>query len=297
MRILLLILATMIWGAGFAGTKFTLTDYTPLWSNAIRFAIAGLLAFPILLKFGSHKRKPADFIGPFLCALALFAGILTQTFGLNYTTLAKSGFITTFYAIFTPIIAMIIYKRQYKKVYWVLVSLALIGIFLLCDMDVDNFNYGDLLTLISAVFFSGHILLLDKYTDNFENMIELNFLQIFFVGILSLSAGLAFETVPSLEPLTRFSEIGSISPITGFIILSIFSSLIAFGIQVYAQQDTPAHVVSLIFLIEAVFASIFGYLFFGETLSTIALIGCGLVLTAVALIPLLKTHKTDFAES
>lgn len=295
MKLLLLILATIIWGAGFAGTRFTLTEYSPLWSNAIRFTIAGLLCLPVLIKMKSFSKDPKEYIGPILCALALFLGILTQTFGLKYTTLAKSGFITTFYAIFTPIIAMVIYSRRYKKAYWGLVFAALIGIFLLCDMNLSNFNYGDLLTLISAVFFSGHILLLDKYTDKFESLIELNLIQIFFTGIFSLTAGLIWEEIPSLAPLVQFSEIGKASPITGFIILSIFSSLIAFGIQVIVQKDIPAHIVSLTFLAEAVFASIFGYLFFKEVLSLTALIGCALVLLSVGLIPIVETQRKKIA--
>lgn len=295
MKLLLLVLATIIWGAGFAGTKFTLTDYSPLWSNAIRFTIAGLLCLPILIKMKSLKKEPKEFIGPLLCALALFLGILTQTFGLKYTTLAKSGFITTFYAIFTPIIAMVIYSRKYRKAYWALVLVALIGIFLLCDMDLNNFNYGDLLTLISAIFFSGHILLLDKYTDKFDSLIELNLMQIFFTGVFSLAAGLIGEDIPSLTPLVQFSEIGQASPITGFIILSVFSSLIAFGIQVIVQKDIPAHIVSLIFLAEAVFASIFGYLFFSEVLSLTAMIGCAMVLVSVAFIPVIETQRTKLA--
>jgi len=295
MKLLLLILATIIWGAGFAGTKFTLTDYSPLWSNAIRFTIAGLLCLPVLIKIKSFKKEPKEFIGPILCAFALFAGILVQTYGLKYTTLAKSGFISTFYAIFTPIIAMVIYSRKYRKTYWGLVSVALVGIFLLCDMNLDNFNYGDLLTLISALFFSGHILLLDKYTDKFDSLIELNLMQMVFTGIFSLAAGLIGEDIPSLAPLVQFSKIGQASPITGFIILSVFSSLIAFGIQVIVQKDIPAHIVSLIFLSEAVFASIFGYFFFSEVLSITAMVGCAMVLASVALIPVFETQQTKLA--
>lgn len=295
MKIFLLIFATMIWGAGFVGTRFTLIDYSPLWSNAIRFVIAGLLCLPFLIARKTYKRPLKDFKGPLLCSLALFMGILTQTFGLAHTTLAKSGFITAFYAIFTPILAMFIYSMKYRKTYWGLVFVAIVGIFLLCDMDIYNFNVGDFLTLVSALFFSAHILLLDKYTDRFESMIELNFMQMVFTGIIGFIAAMLVEDIPSFAPLFKFSEIGSANSITGFLILSVFSSLIAFGIQVIVQKEIPPHIVSLIFLAEAVFAAIFGYLFFQELLTFTAMLGCMFVLSSVALIPIVERQNQKVA--
>ena len=70
----------------------------------------------------------------------------------------------------------------------------------------------------------------------------------------------------------------------------------AFSFQVYAQQDIPPQIVSLTFIMESIFAAIFGYFFFSESLSNMAIIGCLLVITSVALIPkLTKFTKADFS--
>jgi drug/metabolite transporter (DMT)-like permease len=42
---------------------------------------------------------------------------------------------------------------------------------------------------------------------------------------------------------------------------------------------------------ESIFATVFGYLFFNETLSPLALMGCFLVVLSVALIPLMTNYE------
>lgn len=92
MRILLLLVATFIWGLGFVGTRWTFADYSPVWSNSLRFLIAGGLSLPFLLFYlKSLKDK-----GVIICAALLAISLQLQTFGIAETTLAKSGFLTVF---------------------------------------------------------------------------------------------------------------------------------------------------------------------------------------------------------
>lgn len=276
----------MIWGAGFVGTRWTLTDYTPLWSNALRFAIAGLLALPYLI----FKVDRKSIKGALLCSIALLCGLQFQTIGIKYTTLAKSGFLTTFYAIFTPILGIIIYRERYLLSYWGLVLLAILGITFMCELEFSRFNYGDMMTLISAFFFALHILLVDKYAKN-EPAVAFNLWQCLMIGFVAPIIAYSIDGPAPLAPLTNWQSLANASPLSGFIILAVFSSLIAFSIQVYAQKGIRPHVVSLIFLMESVFSAFFGYVFFEETMSTLALVGASIVLLAVALIPVATRFK------
>lgn len=277
MRLALLITATLIWGLGFVGTRWTLESYSPLWSNSLRYIFAGLICIPYIALKGTIKDKK----GPLICSALLFLALQLQTMGIAQTTLAKSGFLTVFYSIFTPILTLFLYGQRFKIGYWILLSVAMLGIFLLCDFEFSNFNAGDWLTLLSALFFSLHILAVDKFAKDLP-AVEFNLLQCLYMGILGFIVGLAFEGPISLAPLSTFAFP---SPLLGFLVLSVFSSIIAFSFQVYAQQGTPPHIVSLAFLMESIFAAIFGYLFFAEKLTTMAMIGCAMVLVSVALIP------------
>lgn len=290
MKIFLLISATFIWGLGFVGTRWTLFDYSFIWSNSLRFAFAGALVAPILLFKWDKKNTTSSFI----CALLLIIGLQLQTIGIGLTTLAKSGFLTVFYAIFTPLLSFFFLKYRFRKSYWVLLLIAMLGIFLLCDMSFNNFNFGDMMTLASAFFFSLHILAIDKYAKN-TNPILFNFQQSFFMGILAVAFALIAEGPPILTPLLDVQNLFQASSLLGFVILSLFSSLVAFSFQVFAQQGTPPHIVSLVFLLESIFASIFGYVFFKESLSHTAIAGCILVLIAVSLIPKMTNFEKKSA--
>lgn len=281
----LLALAAMIWGAGFIATKWTLIDYGPYWSNSIRFIVAAIFIAPLLLyKIKGRKHTWKFYSGPLICSIVLYISMQTQTIGLNYTTAAKSGFITTFYAFFTPIILMLVKGTRYQKTYWPLLGLSFVGIALLCDLDYQSFNQGDAWTLVCAVLFAVHILLTGKITKDY-NPFELNGYQCLFVGLISIPFAYLMEGPINLTPLLNIEAITLTSPLVGFIILGIFSSNIAFTIQAHAQKTIPPHIVGLIFLLESIFAAVFGYYFLNEGLTMLNLIGCILVLLSLALIP------------
>ncbi len=138
---ILLSTAAMIWGAGFIATKWTLIDYGPYWSNSIRFIVATIFILPFLT-FKLKKRSLSFYTWPFLCSVVLYFSMQTQTIGLNYTTAAKSGFITTFYAFFTPIILMFTKGIRYQKSYWPLLLISIFGIALLCVLDFFSVYEG-----------------------------------------------------------------------------------------------------------------------------------------------------------
>lgn len=283
-KVLLLTIAAMIWGAGFIATKWTLNDYGPYWSNGLRFIFAAIIIIPFLIFKFKKKRKLIFYWWPFLCSIILFLSMQAQTIGLKYTSTAKSGFITALYAFFVPIILMFTNKYKYKFRFWLLLLISLSGIALLCNLNFENFNNGDLWTLLCAFLFAWHIVITDKITNNY-NSVELNGYQCVFVALISLPISLIMEGSPNLAPLFRPETLLQPSSLAGFIILGLFSSNIAFSIQAYAQKSIPAHIVALIFLLESIFAAIFGYLLLDEKLSSLAIAGCALVIFSLALVP------------
>jgi drug/metabolite transporter (DMT)-like permease len=286
LRIFLLTLACFIWGLGFVGTRWTLDVYDPFWSNSLRFVFAAILSAPVLIYRKSFKIS----FGAFVCGICLLLALQLQTIGIEITTLAKSGFLTAFYAIFTPIFGMIFYSHHYRKTYWALVSSALIGIAFLCDLDWKSFNQGDGWVLASAVFFSLHIMAVDYFGQG-SNALDFNFQQIIVMAVFGAGLTYIFNGPTDLTPLLNWSDLLRGSPLTGFLIVSIFSSMLAFSIQVYAQQGTPTHIVSLIFLSESVFSALFGVLLFDEFLNLNGVFGATIVMLSVALIPFVTRYK------
>lgn len=286
LRIFLLALACLIWGLGFVGTRWTLEVYDPYWSNSLRFIFAALLSAPVLIYRKAFKLS----FGALTCALCLLAALQLQTIGIGLTTLAKSGFLTAFYAIFTPIFGMLFYGQHYRKTYWALVGLALLGIAFLCDLDWKTFNRGDAWVLASAVFFSLHIMAVDYFGQE-EDALNFNFQQIIIMAVLGGGLTYLFKGGTDLTALFNWPDLLRPSPLAGFLIVSIFSSMLAFSIQVYAQKGTPTHVVSLVFLSESVFSALFGVLLFEEFLNLNGVFGASLVMVSVAFVPFATRYK------
>ena len=270
---------------GFVATKFALEDYSPLWTNSLRFILAAIISLPFLFYKKSWQRETDQLKQSFCAGIFLLTAMLLQTYGLKYTSVAKSSFITTFYAFFVPLLGIMVLGKRYMKGYWGLIGLALIGIAFLCNLEYSAFNIGDALTITCALFHAIHMLCIAHIVRFFKSAIELNLLQCFWVGLLSIPLGTFLEGPPDLNLLISAQESFWVSALWGFVLLGFFSSVIAFSIQSHAQRVIPPHIVGLIFLMESPFAALMGYLLLGEKLTHLALIGCGLVGVAVVLVP------------
>lgn len=280
-----LLITTFIWGFGFIATKWTFSHFDGYWSHALRFLLAGVFSLPFLF-YKKSFFKPQLLLKGYIASWWLFGALFFQTIGLYETTVAKSGFITTMYALFTPIFAMLFFKKRFHPLYWLLVFASFLGIALLCNLRLDDFNRGDFWTLLCAISGAGHILYVEKVAGDIENAVEFNFLQSLFMGLNSVVLVYLLRGGVDLSVLFASENLFKPSPLTGLLYLSLLSSMVAFSLQIVAQKRIPSHIVSLVFLLESPIAAFFGYTLLGESLNTMNLIGCGLILSSVAFIPL-----------
>jgi len=278
---------TSIWGFGFIATRWSLSGLDPFWVNALRFSIAGLASLPFLFYKKSFTRKDNILKKSFISSLFLLGILLFQTIGLGLTTVAKSGFITTLYTFFIPIIAMIFLKKKYRPTFWLLIFMAMTGMALMCNLEFKNMNFGDLLTLICSISAALHIIYIGMVVHTIDSPIEFNFLQNFFVALLSIPIALFFK-----GPVNLASVMANDDVMIGLFYLGIISSMISFTAQIVAQKKIPDHIAGLIFLTESPFAAFFGYIIFKEKLTVMNLYGAGLIILSVCLVPVLGREVT-----
>ncbi len=281
--IILLSIAPLLWGLGFVGVRWTLLEYSPTWSNAIRFLYCLPFVVPYLIFKGTFRRPFSDFKGPIFLGIILSIALWVQSIGIGLTTIAKAGFLTVLYAFFTPCIEVCVLGRKLSKRFWGALFISLIGVAILYELKWQTFNLGDSYVLLSAVLFSIHILLIDRYSKSSFSAFELNFVQIFVMFIVAFAIALIKEPIPSFGPLLEWRTTFSASPIAGFLVLSVLSNIIAYSIQVAAQKHIAAHIAGMVFLVECVAALFYGYWFFGESLGIYGLVGCLIILIALVL--------------
>lgn len=284
----LLALSTLIWGFGFVAARLTFSAVDPIWSHALRFLVAAILSLPLLIYKKTFLKSWEYILKALLASGFLSATLLFQNIGLNYTTVARSGFITTLYTLFIPLLMMMFFKKRYHYVFWILTATAIFGMLLLCNLNFNDFNIGDLFTLVCAIFAAIHIIYIGEITQHIGSAVEFNFLQIFFVGIEATIIALVIK-----GPINIFTSLnGKATAVFGILFLGILSSMFAFTVQVIAQRKVKPHIAGLIFLLESPIAAFFGYLVFKESMSVTNIIGACLILISVILVPVLQNKMT-----
>ena len=301
-----MLVAALIWGSTFVvqtTASDTVEPFTFLFSRSF---IGFLFLIPVIAIFNYQNNKKLldgeikqtlkpskiTLIAGVLCGVALTIASFCQQKGISLMTdnaSGKAGFITALYIVFTPIFGVIL-KRRIPKIVAVCVPIATLGFYLLCIKTGFTIELGDILTLISAFFFTFHILIIDYFMEKGANPIKTSCIQFLVVGLISLLFAFIFEK-PDLSVIWNAKlEI----MYAGFL-----SSGIAYTLQIAAQKNADPTSATLIMSLESVFAVLSGWLVLGESLSSKELIGCLFVFIAVILaqiqlpLPKKKSEKEE----
>jgi drug/metabolite transporter (DMT)-like permease len=70
------------------------------------------------------------------------------------------------------------------------------------------------------------------------------------------------------------------------IYIGLVSTALGYTLQVLGQKYAPATDATILLSMEAVFAALTGYIFLGESMQAIQIVGCGLIFLAVVVIQL-----------
>jgi len=291
---LLLVLVALIWGSTFVLVKEALNDASPLVLNAARMVIAAvLLAFYYRKKIAVLTKpalKAGVLVGLFLCL-----GYALQTTGLKLTTASKSAFLTGTSSVLVPLLLVAIWRTHIHLWRVVGIVLALAGLFLMTVpagsaglADFAKVNLGDILTIGCAVCFAFQIIFLGHASQRFP------FEQI---AVLQIGTAAVLMTIsaPFLEhPQFRATP----TVIAAVLITGILCTAVAFTVQSWAQQFTPATHTALIFTTEPVFAWLTSFIYLKERLGVRAGAGALLILGGVLISELLgHVEKADEADT
>lgn len=288
---LMLLLTAMIWGAGFVAQSEGMKYVDPLTMQACRYFLAGLVLLPVIAlrdRSGPSVNRPrtrAEYhhlhLCGFICGTILFVSSTIQQYGLMYTTVGKSGFITALYIIMVPLIGIFLHQKAGLNI-WIGVVLSVVGLYFLCmSGGLGGINIGDVLTLVCSLGFAVHIQYIDRVSGNVE-CVRLSCIQ-FFVSALWAALGMLIFETPSLAAIASCAV-----PI---LYAGVLSGGAGYTLQILGQQYTSPTVASLLMSLESVFAAIFGWILLHQSLSPRELLGCGLMFTAIILAQLPQQKK------
>ena len=291
-----LLLATTIWGATFVIVKLALNDSSPMLFVALRFTFAALVLLPFIIKVLKRIDKKTLY-GGLLVGSFYFLGFASQTMGLNYTSATKSGFITGTFVVFTPIFQLIIEKRKPSKESIIGVILVLLGLVLLSSkgdtfLNIfkeigENFNEGDFLTLLCAMFFALYIVYLDIESKKLDLM-SLVFIQIGVTGL----GGFLFAFIFSIAGVEGIRFTFTYNLLFAILYTAILATILTTTLQTRFQKETTPTKASIIFSLEPIFSAVVAFFVLNEKISNFRLLGCVLIFTGLLATELIKKKKT-----
>lgn len=297
-----LLLTAMIWGAAFVAQSISMDYIGPFTFICLRSVIGGLFLIPVIIVLDGIRKKSQNesanavseenilhnieteekqrlswknkqlIEGGIVCGIFLFFANCFQQTGIQYTTVGKAGFITTFYIIIVPLIGLF-FKKYCGILTWIGVVIALAGLYFLCITQKLTIQRGDALILCCSVLYAGQILAIDHYNP-FVDGVKMSCIQFLTGGVLGAVFMFLFEN-PSLAMI-----LSAAGPI---LYTGIMSTGVGYTLQIVGQKGLNPTVAALILSLESVFSALSGYVFLHQVLTTRELIGCALMFIAIVL--------------
>ena len=267
---LLLITTAVIWGFAFVFQTLGLEFIGPITFVFFRFLIASII-FLVLFKFGmkneSKLRDSSLDYYSIILGVIMVIGMLFQQIGLLYTTVARAGFVTSLYIIFVPLLGLFLsIKTDLLTLIGIVV--ALMGFYLLANINPEEFLFGDLLMLASSVLWASHVLVISRIA-RLVSIVRVMTIQFVTVAVISGVLMLLYESW-TINDLARAAY--------SLLFVAILSSCLGFSFQVLAQRKAPPSHSALILSTEAIFAALGGWLILNQNLSGLEIFGCLLIL-------------------
>jgi len=295
---LLLLIAGAIWGMGFIAQQTAMEDIGPMLFIALRFLLAGFAVLPFALAELRRNNGPSYLTavrhhknGFILVGLAFFLGMTSQQVGLLETTVTNAGFLTALYVILVPILMISIFRVPQPVIIWPAALLALIGIYLLSGGDLLTLNWGDIVIIIGALFWAGHVVLTGRVGQSSNLPVTMATTQFF------VTSAIAFIAYPMLVLADLGEAIPTWNQFIGALPEIIYAGTIAgglgFTLQAVGQRYTSESAAAVLISTESLFAALFGAMFLGERLHVIGYLGCGLIFAAILLVELMPGRKAE----
>ncbi len=243
-----------------------------------RFTIALTISLVFFGRFIPSIDKKTFFHGLIL-GLFFGSGFLLQTYGLKFTTITNTAFITGMSVPLVPFVYWIIERKSITM--WqktgVLVSVA--GLWIFSDPDIAKINTGDLLTLVSTIFWALYISYMDVFTRDrteFRETALMVIMQLVTVIPITLAYYLVFE---QSAPPVVWAEGLFYSLAYNGIIASFMLTFIHTSVQKYTTPVKAA----LIFSLEPVVAAAIAWFAYDEVIGVRGLIGGAILLSGVVI--------------
>ncbi len=249
---------------------------------SLRFAIGALLVGAASIRTVRSLTRRQVIVG---CAigLALCAGYVFQTFGLERTTASNAGFLTGLYVVLTPLLGALALRKLPAWSTAAGASIAFVGLLLIASPTGMRIGLGDGLVVVCAFCFAIHFLLLGRFAGSAP-----------LAGLVTLQLAVTAVVTGLLSLATERTTISTEAGIwVAVLTTAILATVFAFFIQTGAQRFIPPSRTAVILTMESPMAALFGFLMLNERLTARGWIGGGLIVAGMLVAELMAPAKEE----
>lgn len=275
--VLALALAGFLFGSTFIVVQDAVERAAVFPFLSARFLLAAAVLWPVARR---RTASAGELRHGILAGSSLLAGYVLQTEGLRHTTSATSAFITYLLVVLVPLLHAVRTRRSPTRAVLVGVALSVVGLTALSG-GVSGFGRGEVLTLLCAVAFAVHILIVGEVTHRHDPF-RFTLWQVLTVGVACF--------VPGLLSDGGYRFDGDVWLAVAF--TAVGATAVGFWCMSWAQRVVPQSQAALILLLEPVSAGVLGELA-GEHLGRRGAIGAVLILLGVVVAEVWGRRSTD----
>ncbi|WP_262056538.1 DMT family transporter [Streptomyces sp. STR69] len=272
------LLVAVVWGASYLAAKDITTARTVLAVLVLRFA----LVLPVLAVVGHRSLRAltaAQWRGAGLLGLILAGIFLLETYGVVHTSATNAGLIISLTMIFTPLAEAAVTRTRPSRAFLGAAGLSVLGVLLLTQgAGFSRPSLGDLLMLLAALARTLHVLAMSR-SKAVRGADALSLTTVQLGAAVAVFALLSAGAGPT--PWATAADFGP-REWAGLLFLSVFCTLFAFFVQMWAVRRTSPSRVSLLLGTEPLWAAAAGIALGGERLGAFGLAGGVLVLVGTA---------------
>lgn len=287
----MLLLGSAIWGFAFAFQVMG-AHVGAFTFNSSRFLLGAVSLLPLIAwvdrrsvidRAEGRRRWRSALLPGALCGVFLFGGASFQQVALTDTTAGNAAFVTGLYVVLVPLVGIVLGHRATLNI-WLGAVVAVAGLYLLTMTGgIARMNPGDLLCLVSTLFWTAHILCVGHFARRLD---PLRLAVVQFVAMSLYGVPFAFLTEPR-----PFADIGS--AVVPVLYAGLASVGLGYTLQVLAQRDALESHAALIMSLESVFGAVGGALLLGERMTNLGYVGAALMLAGIVLSQLPRRGAPD----
>lgn len=272
---LALLVTALIWGSGFIFVDYCLkVGFPPSMINMLRFLIGAAGVFLVINKKIVTLTK-AEIKTGCIAGFFFFIGFHFQAIGLQTIEVSGNALLTSTNLLMVPFISRLVFKEKIPGRVYLAVFACFFGIAVLNWSDSGfHLRPGDVITLICAFGFACHIAYLGYAGGGDKNTLNLTFVQLLTVGVLSAFYFFFFEhtAVALTKPSTGIAAV---------VYLALFPTALCMFLQTFGQKRTATSKSAILLSLESLFGSAFSILLGLEPLTLNLLIGGGVIFLSV----------------